>query len=128
MRERTTWIAGCEIQGSRREDLRIVGNLPLRLATAKMRSLNWSTWAYAELRERAPSLKRLATWAITEEGTDQSALFHLTGSKPEDVDVVMTVDEAFAERCAPRGHRDAKPGSSLRAISATPRLDVPYGG
>jgi hypothetical protein len=43
MRERTTWIAGCEILGSQREDLLIVGNLPLRLATAKTRSLNWST-------------------------------------------------------------------------------------
>jgi LmbE family N-acetylglucosaminyl deacetylase len=53
--------------------------------------------AYVELRERAPYLKRLAFWTITEGGTDQSELFHLTGSKPEDIDVVMTVDEVDVE-------------------------------
>jgi hypothetical protein len=42
MHERTTWTAGCEILESQREDLLIVGSLQLRLATAKMRSLNWS--------------------------------------------------------------------------------------
>jgi hypothetical protein len=53
--------------------------------------------AYVELRERAPYLKRLAFWTITEEGTDQSELFHLTGSKAEDIDVVVTVDEVDVE-------------------------------
>ena len=33
-----------------------------------------------------------------EEGTDQSELFHLTGSKAEDIDVVMTVDEVDVEK------------------------------
>ena len=49
--------------------------------------------AYVELRERVPYLKRLAFWTITEEGTGQSELFRLTGSRAEDIDVVMTVDE-----------------------------------
>jgi hypothetical protein len=43
--------------------------------------------AYVELRERALYLKRLAFWAITEEGTGQSELFYLTGSKLQDIDV-----------------------------------------
>jgi hypothetical protein len=51
-----------------------------------------------ELRERAPYLKRLAFWTIPEEGTDQSELFHLTGSKAEVIDVVMTVDELDVEK------------------------------
>jgi hypothetical protein len=38
-----------------------------------------------ELRERVSYLKRLAVWTITEEGTDQSELFHLTGFKAEDI-------------------------------------------
>jgi hypothetical protein len=53
--------------------------------------------AYVELRERVSYLKRLAFWTIREEGTDQSELFHLTGSKAEDIDVVMTVDEVDVE-------------------------------
>jgi hypothetical protein len=54
--------------------------------------------AYVELRERTPYLKRLAFWTITEQGTDQSELFHLTGSKAEDIDVVVTVDEVDVEK------------------------------
>jgi LmbE family N-acetylglucosaminyl deacetylase len=54
--------------------------------------------AYVELRERAPYLKRLAFWTITEQGTDQSELFHLTGSKAEDIDVVMTVGEVDVDK------------------------------
>jgi len=50
-----------------------------------------------EPRERAPYLKRLAFWIITEERTDQSELFHLTSSKPQDIDVVMTVDKVDIE-------------------------------
>jgi hypothetical protein len=53
--------------------------------------------AYVELRERAPYLKRLAFWTITEEGAAQSELFHLTGSKPQDIDVVVTVGEVDVE-------------------------------
>ena len=54
--------------------------------------------AYVELRERTPYLKRLSFWTITEEGTEQSERFHLTGSKAEDIDVVMTVDEVDVEK------------------------------
>ena len=54
---------------------------------------------YVELRERAPYLKRLAFWTIRAEGAAQASdLFHLTGSKAEDIDVVMTVDEVDVER------------------------------
>ena len=54
--------------------------------------------AYVELRERVDYLKRLAFWTIREEGTDQSELFHLTGSKADDIDVVMMVDEVDVEK------------------------------
>jgi hypothetical protein len=54
--------------------------------------------AFVELRERVDYLRRLAFWTITEQGTDQSELFHLTGSKAEDIDVVMTVDEVEVEK------------------------------
>ena len=46
-----------------------------------------------ELRERAPYLQRLAFYTITEEEAAGFEWVHLTGSKPEDIDVVMTVDE-----------------------------------
>jgi hypothetical protein len=54
--------------------------------------------AYVELRERAPYLKRLAFWTIrAEEATEASELFHLTGSKAEDIDVVVRVEEVDVE-------------------------------
>ena len=54
--------------------------------------------AYVELRERVDSLKRLAFWTIrAEEAAGASELFHLTGSKDEDIDVVMMVDEVDVE-------------------------------
>ena len=54
--------------------------------------------AYVELRERVDYLKRLASWKIRAEEADQaSELFHLTGSKAEDIDVMMTVDEVDVE-------------------------------
>jgi hypothetical protein len=54
--------------------------------------------AYVELRERAPYLKRLAFWTnCAEEAAEASELFHLTGSKAEDIDVVMTVDDVDVE-------------------------------
>ena len=43
-------------------------------------------------------LHRAAFWTIrAEEAAGASELFHLTGSKAEDIDVVMTVDEVDAE-------------------------------
>ena len=55
--------------------------------------------AYVELRERVGYLKRLAFWTIrAEEAAGASELFHLTGSKAEDIDVMMTVDEVDVEK------------------------------
>jgi hypothetical protein len=53
---------------------------------------------YVELRERASYLKRLAFYTITEEEAAQFEWVHLTGSKSEDIDVVMTVDEVDVEK------------------------------
>ena len=42
---------------------------------------------------------RAAFWTIrAEEAAGASELFHLTGSKAEDIDVVMTVDEGDVEK------------------------------
>ena len=49
--------------------------------------------AYVELRERATYLKRLAFYTMTQEGVAQFEWVHLTGSKPEDIDVVVPLDE-----------------------------------
>ena len=55
--------------------------------------------AYVELRERVDYLKRLAFWTIrAEDAAKASELFHLTGSKAEDIDVVVTVDEVDVEK------------------------------
>jgi hypothetical protein len=44
-------------------------------------------------------LHRAAFWTIrAEEAAGASELFHLTGSKAEDIDVVMTVDEVDVEK------------------------------
>jgi len=48
---------------------------------------------YVALREEAPYLKRLAFHTITEDQAKRSEFFHLTGSKPEDIDCVFAVDE-----------------------------------
>ena len=48
---------------------------------------------YVELREHVPYPKHLAFYTITEEEAAQFEWVHLTGSKAEDIDVVMTVDE-----------------------------------
>jgi hypothetical protein len=53
--------------------------------------------AYVELRERAPYLKRLAFYTITEEEAAQFEWVHLTGSKAEEIDVVLPVDEVDVE-------------------------------
>ena len=52
---------------------------------------------YVELRERVPNLKRLAFYTITEEEAAQFEWVHLTGSKPEDIDVVVPLDEVDLE-------------------------------
>lgn len=49
--------------------------------------------AYVELRERAPYLKRLAFYTMTQEEVAEFDWVHLTGSKPEDIDVVVPLDE-----------------------------------
>lgn len=59
---------------------------------------------FVELREWAPYLKRLAFYAITEEEAAQIEWVHSTGSKSEDIDIVMTVDEVDLE--AMRGALD----------------------
>jgi hypothetical protein len=47
-----------------------------------------------QLRERVDALKRLAFYIIAEEEAGQAEWVHLTGSKPEDIDVmVMPGDE-----------------------------------
>ena len=55
--------------------------------------------AYVELRERVDYLQRLAFWTIrAEEVAGASELFHLTGSKAEGIDVVMTLDQVDVEK------------------------------
>jgi hypothetical protein len=53
--------------------------------------------AYVELRERTPYLKRLAFYTITQEEAAQFEWVRLTGSKPEDIDVVVPLDEVDLE-------------------------------
>jgi N-acetylglucosamine malate deacetylase 2 len=48
---------------------------------------------FVEIKETHPHVKRLALFTITEEDAAQQAHFRLTGSKPEDIDCIMTVDE-----------------------------------
>jgi hypothetical protein len=48
---------------------------------------------YVELRERVSYLKRLAFYTITEEEAAQFEWVHLTGSKPEEIDVVVPLEE-----------------------------------
>ena len=50
-----------------------------------------------ELRERAPYLKRLAFGTISGEAAGLPQHLHLTGSTPERMDVVVTVDEVDTE-------------------------------
>ena len=52
---------------------------------------------YVELRERVSYLKRLAFYTITEEEAAQFEWVHLTGSKPEEIDVVVPLDEVDLE-------------------------------
>ena len=52
---------------------------------------------FVELRERVSYLKRLAFFTLTEEEAAEFDFFHLTGSKPQDIDAVLTVDEVDVE-------------------------------
>jgi len=53
--------------------------------------------AYVELRERVGYLKRLAFYTFTEEEVAQFEWVHLTGSRPEEIDVVVPLDEVDLE-------------------------------
>jgi hypothetical protein len=52
---------------------------------------------FVELRDRVPYLKRLAFFTFTEEEAAEFSFFHLTGSKAEAIDAVVTVDEVDIE-------------------------------
>lgn len=54
---------------------------------------------YAELKESNSFLKRLAFVTITEEDAQKSQHFHLNGSKPEEIDCIITVDEIDIKNC-----------------------------
>ena len=54
--------------------------------------------AYVELRERVLSQAARVLDDPRGGGGGASELFHLTGSKAEDIDVVMTVDEVDVEK------------------------------
>ncbi|MFC1733985.1 PIG-L family deacetylase, partial [candidate division KSB1 bacterium] len=56
---------------------------------------------FNELRDAEPYLKRLAFETVTEEEAKLFTHFHLNGSKPEEIDCVMTVDDKDIEA----GHR-----------------------
>ena len=50
-----------------------------------------------ELRERVSTLKRLAFFTFSEEDAAAFDYFYLTGSKAEDIDAIVTVDEIDIE-------------------------------
>jgi hypothetical protein len=52
---------------------------------------------FVELRERVSTLKRLVFFTLTEKEAAEFDFFHLTGSKPQDIDAVLTVDEVDVE-------------------------------
>jgi LmbE family N-acetylglucosaminyl deacetylase len=52
---------------------------------------------FVELRERVSYLKRLAFFTFSEEDAAEFDYFDLTGSKPEAIDVVVSVDEVDIE-------------------------------
>jgi LmbE family N-acetylglucosaminyl deacetylase len=53
--------------------------------------------AFVELRDRVSYLKRLAFFTFSEEDAAEFEYFHLTGSKAEAIDAVLTVDEVDLE-------------------------------
>jgi LmbE family N-acetylglucosaminyl deacetylase len=53
---------------------------------------------YVEMRERGASyLKRLAFHTITEDQAQQSQLYHLNGSKPDEIDCLFVIDDVDVE-------------------------------
>jgi hypothetical protein len=53
--------------------------------------------AFVELVERAPYLKRLALYTITEEEAGASEHYRLSWSKPEEIDCVVEVEDVDLE-------------------------------
>ena len=54
---------------------------------------------YVELKEEVSYLQRLAFVTITEEEAKKGELFHLSGSRPEDIDCVMEVEAVDIDKC-----------------------------
>ncbi|MBN1580323.1 MAG: PIG-L family deacetylase [Anaerolineae bacterium] len=54
--------------------------------------------AYVELAERAPYLKRLAFYTLTEEDAGHGTHFKLSGSKPGEIDCVFEVEPVDVEK------------------------------
>ena len=55
--------------------------------------------AYMELKPNCAWLKRLAFVTITEEAAQSSKHFHLSGSKPEEIDCIVEVEPGDIESC-----------------------------
>jgi LmbE family N-acetylglucosaminyl deacetylase len=55
--------------------------------------------AFIEMNERAPYLKRLAFYTITEETASQGKLFKLNFSKLDSIDCIVKVDDVDIEAC-----------------------------
>ena len=54
---------------------------------------------FVEMKGQVNYLKRLAMVTITEEDSKRAELFHLSGSKPEEIDCVVEVDPVDIEKC-----------------------------
>jgi LmbE family N-acetylglucosaminyl deacetylase len=54
---------------------------------------------FVELKEKAPYLMRLAFVTLTEEDAARGELFHLNGSKPEEIDCVIKLDDTDLQKC-----------------------------
>jgi LmbE family N-acetylglucosaminyl deacetylase len=52
---------------------------------------------YVEMAEKAAYLGRLAFYTITQEQAQQSTYFHLSGSRPDEIDCLFGVDEVDVE-------------------------------
>ena len=55
--------------------------------------------AFVALKEKAPYLKRLAFVTLTEEDAAKGELFHLNGSKSEEIDCAVDVYDIDLEKC-----------------------------
>jgi hypothetical protein len=51
-----------------------------------------------ELKERVSYLKRFAMVTITDEDAKKAEIFHLSGSKPEEIDCIVEVDQVDIDR------------------------------